>query len=236
MDIYEIISNTDNRLLYNYVIIIIIIIFLFNSTSLSSSAIVLIIVVLFYGLYNYHHDVKNILTFSKKQNIKYDEIDKNYKNTLIDESLKNYPDIVNYLFYLYPYEQYNKSLYNDIVNYFYNFVSLYKNSETNKKNIIYNYNEMVLINNKIIIALDNFVLMDAPSDKIRELKIQAQKIIDKYLLIIITKYKKQLYYNGYDITTKILENDDQYAFNYFDIQNQNIRGTEIITLQNLLSA
>jgi hypothetical protein len=180
----------------------------------------------------YQYNEKNIITNAQREKLKYEDIEPFLKNKLIEEPLYEYPEIVDFLFYLEPYEQYNKSVYENIVNYFINFVNLYKKSIIDTDN--YNYFEIDRIKNKIILSLEDFTLMGANEDDIEQLKINVQNIFNVYLKKLKIEYEKKIYYNGYNIGTKMLDNSNITAHNYFDNHNQNIRGFKQIDFYNLL--
>jgi hypothetical protein len=234
MNIYEIIHNTNSKMLYNYVILIAIIIFMCKNISVSSGIILGLTLMCVYLLYMYQYNEKNIITNAQREKLKYEEIESYLKNKLIEDPLYEYPEIVDFLFYLEPYEQYNKSVYENIVNYFINFVNLYKKSIIDTDN--YNYFEIDRIKNNIILSLEDFTLMGANEEDIQQLKINVQNIFNVYLKNLKTEYEKKIYYNGYNIETKILDNSNIIAHNYYNSDNQNIRGVELINFYNLLSS
>ena len=90
-------------------------------------------------------------------------------------------------------------------------------------------------NLKIIIlyTIESFNLNGANLKELNENKLEIEKILNTYLENLLLLNKKDIYYNGYNNSTKILTTDNVIESNRFDYQNEYNRGIKSFDIQNL---
>ena len=86
---------------------------------------------------------------------------------------------------------------------------------------------------KILFSLESFNLNGTDLKELRENKLEIEKILNVYLKNLLLLNKKDIYYNGYDVNTKILSSSNILEYNRFDYENEYIRGIKLFDIQNL---
>jgi len=221
--LYNILNKETNGVLFFYGVFLVIIILIFTNIDFSLS---LFIGIIFYFIiisYNNAYNINNKITEEYK-------IEEKSKSIGID---KNKPDILDFLFYLKSYEQFSKEIFNNIVILCKNFIELYNDCIINKKLINNYYVSLENLKIKILFSLESFNLNGTDLKELRENKLEIEKILNVYLENLLLLNKKDIYYNGYDVNTKILSSSNILEYNRFDYENEYIRGIKVFDIQNL---
>ena len=221
--LYNIINKENNQVLFFYGILLVLTILIFTNIYFSTSLFIGLILFSILISYNHTYNQNNKITEEYK-------IEKKSKNVDVDE---NNPDIVDFLFYLKSYKQFSTEIYNNIKTLLKNFIKLNNDCLKNKKLINNYFNVLINIKISILKSLESFNLNGALSEELLKNKIEIEKILNKYLENLLLINKKDIYYNGYNNTTKILSNDNILGYLHNDIENIYIRGIKSFDIQNL---
>ena len=223
--IYDIINNENNKTLFLYGLLLFFVIFIFKNKQFSSGLLIGLIIYIIIVNYSYTYNTENILNDKKKEEIKIENINTEYNE------IKMYPEFVDFLFYLKPYESYNESLYLKITQLLNQFLILYENCII--KNELINDYYMTLFNLKIQLLnrIENLSLMGA--ENLEEIKDNLQIILNKKLEELQLIHDKYIYYNGYDINTKNI-NSKQLNIQQ-DYKTENIRGYQVSDMVAVLA-
>jgi hypothetical protein len=162
----------------------------------------------------------------RKYNIKTDKELKNDKFNMLatnNQILSKYPKIVDFLFYFENYKQFSISQFEELKKKFELFCEIYEYCLIDNNLIFTNYIVLkdikILITNLINSFIFNSYEMQYENIIIKQ-KIAAQKLLDDMLGKLVVLYKKNLYYNGYDINKynvdyqNIIPFNALYDFNY----------------------
>lgn len=223
--IYDIINNENNKTLFLYGLLLFFVIFIFKNKQFSSGLLIGLIIYIIIVNYSYTYNTENILNDKKKEEIKIENINTEYNE------IKMYPEFVDFLFYLKPYESYNESLYLKITQLLNQFLILYENCIL--KNELINDYYITLLNLKIQILnrIENLSLMGA--ENLEEIKDNLQIILNKKLEELQLIHDKYIYYNGYDINTRNI-NSKQLTIQK-DYKTENIRGYQVSDMVAVLA-
>lgn len=223
--IYDIINNENNKTLFLYGLLLFFVIFIFKNKQFSSGLLIGLIIYIIIVNYSYTYNTENILNDKKKEEIKIESINTEYNE------IKMYPEFVDFLFYLKPYESYNESLYLKITQLLNQFLILYENCII--KNELINDYYITLLNLKIQILnrIENLSLMGA--ENLEEIKDNLQIILNKKLEELQLIHDKYIYYNGYDINTRNI-NSKQLTIQK-DYKTENIRGYQVSDMVAVLA-
>lgn len=223
--IYDIINNENNKTLFLYGLLLFFVIFIFKNKQFSSGLLIGLIIYIIIVNYSYTYNTENILNDKKKEEIKIESINTEYNE------IKMYPEFVDFLFYLKPYESYNESLYLKITQLLNQFLILYENCIL--KNELINDYYITLLNLKIQILnrIENLSLMGA--ENLEEIKDNLQIILNKKLEELQLIHDKYIYYNGYDINTRNI-NSKQLTIQK-DYKTENIRGYQVSDMVAVLA-
>ena len=221
--LYNIINGEDDKVLFFYGVFLVIIILIFTNINFSVS---LFIGLIFYCIiisYNHTYNQNNIITEKYKISEKSKSVD------IVEEN----PEIVDFVFYLKSYKQFSTAIYNNIVTLLKNFIELYNNCIKNKKLINNYYSVLENLKLKILYSLESYNLNRVNLKELHENKLEIEKILNTYLENLLLLNKKDIYYNGYDINTKILTTSNVLEYNRFDYENEYNRGILSFDMQNL---
>ena len=221
--LYNIINEENNQVLFFYGVFLVIIILIFTNINFSIS--------LFIGLIFYCIIISYNHTYNKNNKIS-EEYKINEKSKSV-EIPKEDPEIVDFIFYLKSYKIFSTAIYNNIVTILKNFIELYNDCVKNIIIINYYYSVLENIKIKILYSLESFNLNGANLKELSENKLEIEKILNIYLEKLLLLNKKDIYYNGYDIDTKILTTNNVLEYNRFDYENEYNRGILSFDMQNL---
>lgn len=238
--VYDIINNTTPQVIFYYCCILIIIILLLN-TGINLS------LTLFIGLIGYsiliyylwYSRNTNIINNKDKFNTKL-ETTQSINGIPDSESINGIPDsetmqlisgkedIVDFLYYMRDLKGINFSLYDEINVSFTNIVFLYNSIKIDKSLVFDYYNTINTLKLKILDKIESYNLITTSNtynDKIKNLRLMAENIINKILTELYEISKKHIYYNNYKNSTKIITKNKVLEYNIFDSNNENIRNT-----------
>ena len=223
------ISKTDN-ILYNiinfeepqqiFIYFIYLIIFLFVFTNIDFS-ITLFIGIIFFSIliyYFYTNRNKNYIDSEQKLNAKYETF-----KTDNNISIKEYPDIVDFIFYLSTFKKYNINTFNDIVNLLENFVFLYNSINIDKTLANSLFKSMKIIKFYIIDKIETFnftTTNNILTEQTTKNRKRVEELLDGYLDKVLLIYKKNLYYNGYNNQTIIIDSGNVIEYNLLETNHE----------------
>jgi hypothetical protein len=137
-------------------------------------------------------------------------------------------DIVDFLYYMRDLKGINFSLYDEINVSFTNIVFLYNSIKIDKSLVFDYYNTINTLKLKILDKIESYNLITTSNtynDKIKNLRLMAENIINRMLTELYEISKKNIYYNNYKNSTKIITKNKVLEYNIFDSNNENIRNT-----------
>lgn len=228
---YNILNYQDSQTIFWYGIILIA--FIFFSTKINFNYAILIGLI-FYSIFVYYlytnDKVQYIDTF-EKLNDKYLLI--NTKNNI----LKKYPNIIDFLFYMTEFKESSSRIYLEIEKLFEDFIQMYEACLQDINLINTNFLTLTTIKNKIMYSINFFtfnILSNSPTVKLYHMRKTVENMLNDFLEKLLTIQKKDIYYNGYNNKTKLIESSNILPANYFDYQNQRVRNTKQYDVLNLL--
>lgn len=208
--IYSILNNEDSTVIFNYGLLLIVFIFIFSKINFSIN---LFIGLIFYSIliYYFYTDRKiNNINETQKKNEKFNMI--NTSNNI----LKKYPQIVDLIFYIDDIKFSNIPEFNKITELFENFCVSYESCKIN-----YSLIDLLICNLtdnkiKILSALNSLIYSvngKQYEDKINKIKNKAEIILNNLIDELIVIHEKNIYYNGYNSTTRIIDTTNILPYN-----------------------
>jgi len=229
--IYNIINFQDPQTIFLYGIILIIFIYFSSKINFNYS---ILIGLMFYCVLIFFLNTNkkvNYINDFEKLNEKYDLL--NTKNNI----LKKYPNIIDFLYYMTDLKNTSPAIYFEIQTLFENFIILYEACLQDITLINDNFASLQVIKNKIIYTINFFsfnLLTNDETEKIYNMRRTVEQMLNNFLNELLTIQKKDIYYNGYNIKTKILTTDNVIPSNFFDTENNYIRNTKSYDVLNML--
>ena len=211
---YNILNTENKQFLFMYFMIMIFAIFVSNNIKCDIKYSINMVISILFGsiiiYYLYTHDKTNNLTQNTIIQKKFDVISS--ENNILEE----YPEIINFLFDMNIFKNYNFKNYLKLVSEFEIFTKNYEYCIVDN-NLINKYYS-ILLDNKINIleTIDNFThIIDSNVlyDLLQQNKQSAEKITNNMLKNINNLQKQNIYHNGYNINTKIIFSDNIKPFN-----------------------
>ena len=239
----EIENNESNFFLYNiinfeepqqiFIYFVLLVIFLFIFSNIDFSITIFIGLIFFAILLFYLHTSrnKNFIDFEKKLDTKFESFKNNDILETSNKNLINYPDIVDFIFYLSTLKNYNTNVFQDIINLFNRFIELYDSVNIDKSLASTLFKNMTSIKVKIINNIESFLFTTNNlvfNKQINKFKIKGEKLLNKYLDKILLINKKYNYYNGYNINTNIITNNNILEYNFSNTNYDNLRGKSML--------
>jgi hypothetical protein len=224
--LYNIINFEEPKQIFIYFIILVIFLFIFSNINFSVSLFIGLIFFAILLLYLNTDRNKNFIDFEKKLDKKFDTFKENILGTS-NKNLINYPNIVDFIFYLSTLKNYNPNIFQDIINLFNRFIELYDSINIDKSLASTLFKNMTNIKVKIINNIESFLFTTNNivfTKQINKFKIRGEKLLNKYLDKILLINKKYNYYNGYNINTNIITNNNILEYNFSNTNYDNIRG------------
>lgn len=216
--LYNIINYEEPKQIFIYFIYLIIFLFVFTNIDFS---ITLFIGIIFFSIliyYLYTNRNKNYIDAEQKLNEKYETF-KNDNNITI----KEYPDIVDFIFYLSTFKMYNVDTFNDIVTLFENFIFLYNSINTDKTLANSLFKSMKIIKFYIINKIETFNFTtnnNILTEQTTKNRKRAEELLNSYLDKVLLIYKKNLYYNGYNNQSIIIDNNNIIEYNLLETNHE----------------
>ena len=230
--LYNIINFEEPQQIFLYFVILIIFLFVFIKIEFSISLFIGIIFFTIILYYLYTERNINFINNDQKIDTKYET----FKDST-NQNLRDYPDIVDFIFYLSTFKNFNIDVFNDIVNLFNRFINLYDSIIIDKSLSSILFKNMTSIKIQIINNIESFIFTTnnkVYTKQITKCRIKAEEILNKYLNIILLINKKYNYYNGYNINTKIINNNNILEYNFSDTNYDNIRGKSLDIYTNFI--
>ena len=228
---YNIINYQDPQTIFSYGILLIIFIYISANINFNYS---ILIGLLFYSIliyYLYTNKKVNYIDNFDELNLKYNMLNTN------NNILKKYPNIIDFLYYMTDLKSASPSIYLTIQNSFENFILLYESCLQDINLINANFSTLRIIKNKIVYTLNAFtfnLLSNVGTKKIYDMRKTVESMLNKFMDELLIIQKKDIYYNGYNIKTHILDTDNIIPANFFDIHNQYVRNTKQYDVLNML--
>jgi len=228
---YNIINYQDPQTIFSYGILLIIFIYVTGKISFNYS---ILIGLLFYSIliyYLYTNKKVNYIDNFDELNIKYNMLNTN------NNILKKYPNTIDFLYYMNDLKSVSPRLYFDIQTLFENFILLYESCLQDITLINANLSTLQIIKNKILYTTNAFtfnLLSNGGTRKLYDMRKTAETMLNKFMEELLIIQKKDIYYNGYNTKTHILDTDKVIPANFFDIHNQYVRNTKQYDVLNML--
>jgi hypothetical protein len=228
--IYNIINYQEPQTLFFYGILLIIFIFISRKINFNYSILIGLIFYSIFIYYLYTDKKKNYIDNFEKINTKYELLNTN------NNILKKYPNIIDFLFYMSELKITSPFLYFKIQTFFVNFILLYEACLEDINLINQNYSTLGVIKNKILYTINSFtynLLSNTETVKLYNMRKQIESMFNKFMEELLIIQKKDIYYNGYNIKTQIINTDNVLPANYFDSNNQYVRNSKQYDTLNL---
>jgi len=235
--LYNIINFEEPQQIFIYFVLLVIFLFIFSNIDFNISLFIGLIFfsILLYYLYTKRN--KNFIDFEKKLDTKYETFKNNNILETSNKNLRNYPDIVDFIFYLSTFKNYNPNVFQDIINLFNRFIELYDSVIIDKSLASTPFKNMTNIKVQIINNIESFLFTTNNlvfTKQINKFKIKGEKLLNKYLDKILLINKKYNYYNGYNINTNIITKNNILEYNFSNTNYDNIRGKSMILYTNFI--
>lgn len=213
-NIYEYIKKIEVNYLFLYLTILLISIFIFSNIKLKKNFIISII----FGLIIcFFLNEKNRFNNNNNKDIldgKIKKININNKN------IYNYPDFINFLYFIIELKEYNYETFENIVKNIDSFLEIYRNIKKGVKLDFYDYDIAVDKKRNALNSLHSLIL-NIDNENIIEKKLNnsldlLKNIFYKYEFEMIKICNRKIKKNGLNKNTKIININDKYPLNYFD--------------------
>jgi hypothetical protein len=228
--IYNILNFEEPKVIFIYGIVLIFFILIFSKISINFG---IIIGLLFYSILIYYfytdRNLNNIYA-AEKYNQKINSLDRP-TNVLVD-----YPEVVDFLFYIEDIRKYSNIIYEKIASLFKEFCVLYRSCIIDYNLIDRLYQKMVDIKINIMININSFVFNTNSyqyTEKMFRSKLQAEQILNNLLNELVLIQKKKIYYNGYNISTKIIDTSGVLPSNILSDPNPQFTNINIPPMSDL---
>jgi len=229
--LYNIINFEEPKQIFLYFVIFVIFLFIFSNINFSISIFIGLIFFAILLFYLHTDRNKNFIDSEKKLDTKFQTFKQNNITETSNKNLINYPDIVDFIFYLSTLKNYNPNVFQDIINLFNQFIDLYDSINIDKSLASSLFKNMTNIKIKIINNIESFLFTtnnNLFTKQINKYKIKGEKLLNKYLDKILLINKKYNYYNGYNINTNIITNNNILEYNFSNTNYDNIRGKSMV--------
>lgn len=212
-DLYKYIDTWNGNTLFIYITISLFILWYMSKKNIDLK--VTVIVITFIISYLNHHSITTIDTEKDIQNLKKEFI----KPQLLNTSEKNV--VIDFVYSIQDIYIYNPLQYENMIKYIDNFFKLYKLSFINTKSSHLNYNHMKTDKRSALNALKS-IIFNSPNDtnirnKINNAAFTLDKILTEYLDQISYLIDNDIYINGYNMETTIIDYDTKPYNEYTDI-------------------
>jgi hypothetical protein len=242
--VYDIINNTTPQVIFYYCCILIIFVLLLNTgINLSLTLFIGLIgysILIYYLWYSRNMNVVNnkdkfnskLETTQSINNGKLESINNGKLESINGEKsesvqlISSKEDIVDFLYYMRDLKGLNFSLYDEINVSFTNIIFLYNSIKIDKNLVFDYYNTINTLKLKILDKIESYNLITSSNtynEKIKNLRLMAENIINKMLTELYEIGKKHIYYNNYKNSTRMITKNKVLEYNIFDSNNENIR-------------
>lgn len=234
--VYDIINNTTPQVIFYYCCILIIFVLLLNTgINLSLTLFIGLIgysILIYYLWYSRNTNVVNnkdkfnskLETTQSINNGKLESVNGGKPESV--QLISSKEDIVDFLYYMRDLKGLNFSLYDEINVSFTNIIFLYNSIKIDKNLVFDYYNTINTLKLKILDKIESYNLITSSNtynEKIKNLRLMAENIINKMLTELYEIGKKHIYYNNYKNSTRMITKNKVLEYNIFDSNNENIR-------------
>jgi hypothetical protein len=196
-------SVLDNKTLYFYILIFIGILFAFSTINIKLNLVYATIIATFVIYYLYNN-------YREKQD-RENKIESLQEGNILPKpaNLDKYNDIVKYLFSIQDFYNYNPEAYEEMIYTLGYFFQTYEETINNESQAGRNHGLMIASSKKSINALHS-IIHTLPNDvnytnKLNKAIEVLREILDRYLEKVVKMAKNDLYENGYNVNTKLIE-------------------------------
>jgi hypothetical protein len=214
--IYNIIEKSRPDILFNYFIIIVIFIFLSNQINVTQNVLIGILVASIIIHYLYTNRENNSISKLKEIKEKFKLIN---TEKLI---LKNHMKFVNIIFYISDIKKLNIQIFESLISQIESFCTTFESCITDFKLISLLYPIMNQLKIDILISVNSLIYTINNwqyEKKIIRVRKKLEEILNEYIGIILKDNNKNIYYNGYNNGTKIIDNTNILPSNSFYIND-----------------
>ncbi len=218
---YNTILKLDSKSTFNYFIIILIFLFITNNMRIKLNHIVGLLIGIIFVLFKYQNNINNLNQKDKQLVEKIKVIDNNNKNREDIGKIKEYNEIVDFLFSINEFYKINQETFEDLIDNLNNFLLIYEDIKIDNKNYTEKYIISENIKNNIMNILHSFIYSIGNHyelvNKLNHSCNILNKILNKYLEELYDICQKKLIIYGYNINTKPLYNGPK----EYDIEENN---------------
>ncbi len=214
--LYNILNFEEPQIVFMYGAGLVIFLFIASKINFSLSLLISLIFYTIIVYYFYTYRNQNYLYETEKNNQKFQNINTN------SNQLKNFPKIVDLLYFFEDFKKYNIDEYKQIVNLLTQFSTMYDSCKTDYNLIDRLYSNMLYIRIKILYKMDSFIFNTYGtqySNMIIDTKEKTKLILGEMLDELILLHKKKIYYNGYNMNSTVLDTSGVRPYNV--LQNNN---------------
>jgi len=208
------INNTDNVTLFWYIIIFVLTLYAFSRINVTLNIVygTFIVLLILYFLNNEYTKTKTTIN----------NILKEKNNSIIPKSgrLKNYNNIINFLFSIQDFYVYNPPAYEDMVQSLDIFFIYYEEVLNNNK-LAGGHYDILSDRKKYILNSLQSIIYDFPvnakyTKKLNDSVKILNDILTEYMVNIKKINSNNIYTNGYNMNTKLISNDNIVPYNSFN--------------------
>jgi hypothetical protein len=229
--IYNIVNFEEPNVVFMYGVLMLFFIIIFSKLDINYG---MLIGLLFYSIvvyYFYTERNENYVYETEKYNQKFEKLQRPTK------ILKEYPEIVDFLFYIEDMRKHSYLTYEKISNLFREFCTLYRDCNVDYNLIDSLYQKMVDIKIAIMYEINIFTYNTdgyAYTNKIFKAKEEAERILNKMLDELTLIQKKKIYYNGYNIKSKVIDTSGVLPYNIVKGTNPSLNNIDIPQMSDLI--
>jgi hypothetical protein len=204
-----------NKLYFNYFFLFLFFLFLSTHFNLSFNLFfwILISAFIIFIINNFYN--QQFIDNTNKNIQKFNNIFPNHSDKLKFSLFQKYTDFNDFLFYLLDIKHFNSFVFDNIISDLNKFLILYEQCFIDLNLINSNFNKMIDIRQNTLKNIESIFISNSNSDfsKFNSNILRILSILNKYIDNIVLLQNKNIYYNGYNIYTKIIDNYPVTEFN-----------------------
>jgi hypothetical protein len=208
--LYNIINSNEPKNIFLYGVIITIGIFISINIFFNYNILVGLLLCSLIIYYIYTYNKYNLLTREKINSEKFNSL---YSKNNI---LQKYPDIVDFLYYIENFKSNNVQQYEQLIRSFENFIRIYEYCVIDNNLIFKFYQTLISQKLNILYIINSFIFTQQEIEYQNILikqKIEAEKLIDKFMNYLVILNKKNIYYDGYSSSKNDIKNTNILPYN-----------------------
>jgi hypothetical protein len=211
--LYNIINYEESYIVFNYCILIVIFLFIFSNIDFKSSTFIGLI---FCSIIIYYFNTYRSVNYSYDKEVKKEKFERLWSK---NDTLEKYPEVVDIFFYIEDLKQYNMPQFYKIQSLTEQFFKLYEACNVDYSLVNVYYQTMIDLKVLILSSLNTFIintLNHKITDKLLLVKKNLQLKLNKYLNDLAIIQEKNLYYNGYNNSTYVINKSSILPSNFLD--------------------